>query len=289
MLELPISDYLKDYSKKNNVILTDSQKATIYWNSYLSESEKLAVLKEMYDSTEDEVLKKQIQARLDFVAKSEELFMKEDSDYVYLVVLDEDEATDCVFATLAPAISYGKENCEEDFRINKVILEEKVVRDSDDEQMLGGTAGFTKAGEMTFCTYYNSREIEFMIVGAEESTSFEDGYIPLLNPFEYGDIVRIKGDTRPAIVVTPNQQWYETMERMKNHMYLTYDSNTVTVEFLYPDGEFSHGHPNILWLEKVEEWENQQEWELLKAISNLMKGEGWIETVFARYQRNKFC
>lgn len=291
MLELPISDYLREYYKEKNVTFTDSQKATIYWNSSLLQCEKVAALQELFHHTEDNVLKEQIREKLDIQAKTEEYFMKQDDNYVYLVVLDDAEAANNVFASLDIALLYGKENCEENFKISKMILEERLASVTSDEgSLLGGMAGFKKDGTLLFCVCYDSDEIEFTLVGAEEPISFENAYIPLLNPFEYGDIVRIQGDSIPAIVVTASDEWYEILERTKESEcgFLTYDSNTITVESLYPNGEFSHNHLNILDLEKIEEWEDEKEWDLLKSISELMKGKGRVGTVFKNYNRNKF-
>lgn len=92
MLELPISDYLKEYYKEKNVTFTDPQKASIYWNSSLLQCEKVAALQELFHHTEDNVLKEQIREKLDIQAKTEEYFMKQDDNYVYLVVLDDAEA-----------------------------------------------------------------------------------------------------------------------------------------------------------------------------------------------------
>ena len=105
----------------------------------------------------------------------------------------------------------------------------------------------------------------------------------------YCDIVHIMGDSRPAIVVVSQEQWKVTKERQKQSMFpLNYDSNDLTVEFLHPDGEFSHGHPDIFILEKVTQWEDEKEWKLLQAVSNLMKGNGWVEEVLNRYHDNKW-
>lgn len=79
-----------------------------------------------------------------------------------------------------------------------------------------------------------------------------------MNPFEYGDIVHMIGDTRPAIVVTNQEYWKKYKTRVKHIMPQNYDMNSLTVEFLYPDGEFLHGHPNIFLLEKVTEWEDEK-------------------------------
>ena len=95
------------------------------------------------------------------------------------------------------------------------------------------------------------------------------------------------GDDRPAIVITDQQKKNDTIERLKqsNHP-LNYCSNSITVEFLYPDGEFSHGHPNMLHLEQIDHWENELEWNLLQAVSKLMKGTGNIESVISAYRAN---
>lgn len=75
---------------------------------------------------------------------------------------------------------------------------------------------------------------------------------------------------------------------MKNsELPLNYYTNAITVEFLYPDGRFSHDHPNIFALEKIEHWDNENEWKLLQSVSDLMKGKGFIESVFKHYERNK--
>ena len=75
---------------------------------------------------------------------------------------------------------------------------------------------------------------------------------------------------------------------MKNsELPLNYYTNAITVEFLYPNGYFSHGHPDIFALEKIEHWDNENEWNLLKSVSDFMKGKGFIESVFKHYERNK--
>ena len=215
--------------------------------------------------------------------------MSRDSDYVHSVIVDDSTEADGVFISVDEAILYGKENCEKTFKISKAILEDKLESDTKERVLLGGEAEFKKDGAMIYCACYHSKEIEVTISNAVDSTGFEDAYIPVLNPFEYGDIVHIMGDSRPAIVVVSQEQWKVTKERQKQSMFpLNYDSNDLTVEFLYPDGEFSHGHPDIFILEKVTQWGDEKEWKLLQAISELMKGNGWVEEVFSSYRDNKW-
>lgn len=288
MTELPIADCFKEHYKKHNAAFTDSERATIFWNSCLPLAEKLEALREIHDATNDEILKTQIKERLAFEAVTEELFMSRDSDYVHLVILDDSNDVDRVFSSVNAAIAYGKEECDESFRIDKEILDDQLAPDADEATMLGGRAEFKKNGTLISCSCYNSRGYEGVLLNAVVPESFEEAYIPVLNPFEYGDIVRIIGDSRPAIVVTSQELWNASTERIKSSPFpMNYYSNDLTVEFLYPDGEFLHGHPDIFSLEKIEQWDDEEEWKLLQSISELMKGKGWIEPVIEHYQANK--
>lgn len=289
MTELPIADCFKEHYKKHNATFTNSERATIFWNSMLPRSEKLAALREIHSTTDDVELKSQIKERLDYEATSEKLFMSRDSNYVHLVYLDDSDRIDRVFSSVDAAIDYGKAECEGMFRVKKEILDDLLAPDADERTMLGGAAEFQKDGTMISCFCYISRERMGVLLNTVVPERFEEAYIPVLNPFEYGDIVRIMGDDRPAIVVTSQKRWDASLERIKNSKMqpLNYYVNTITVEFLYEDGEFSHGHPDIFALEKIERWDNEREWELLKSISDLMKGAGWIEPVFESYQKNR--
>ena len=128
-----------------------------------------------------------------------------------------------------------------------------------------------------------------MIINAIQPEGFEDAYIPVLNPFEYGDIVRIMGDSRLAVVITGQEEWDSSLKScIGRGIAMNYYSNSLTVEFLYPNGEFEHGHPNILALEKVERWDDEDEWNLVCSVSRLMKGRGSVAAVLDYYQANKF-
>ena len=286
-MKLPISRDIKEYYEKQNIEFSDSEKATIIWNSFWALDEKLSALKDICDSTSDEVLKEQIQKRLETEAETKREFMFCDNNYVHSVVLDEERNVGSIFLSIDAAILYGKENCEKIFSVSKAIPENKIETDA--RILLGGHASFKKDGTMIDCQCYYSEEMEITLINAIEPTGFEEAYISVLNPFEYGDIVHIIGDSRPAIVVTSQEHWEKTKERQRQSKFPpNYYSNSLTVEFLYPDGEFSHGHPDIWHIEKVTEWEDKKEWELLQAVSALMKGNGWMGEVMNKYHANKW-
>ena len=75
-MELPISRDVKEYYEKQNIEFSDSEKATIIWNSFWALDEKLSALKDICDSTSDEVLKEQIQKRLESGSKEKTVLRK---------------------------------------------------------------------------------------------------------------------------------------------------------------------------------------------------------------------
>lgn len=148
---------------------------------------------------------------------------------------------------------------------------------------MGGQASYTKDGVLIDCKCYSEKiSISFSHPYPEH---FEDAYIPLQSPFERGDIVRIAGDSRPAIVQVSQADWQRNLQRNTDGSRMlppTFDNTCLTVEFL-DNGEMYHGHICILDLEKLEKWDDELEWKLLQAASKLIKGEGALEDFLYYY------
>lgn len=288
-MKLPIADCFKEYYKQHDKSFTDSERATIFWQSLLPLSDKLAALREIMETTANAELKTQIQNRLVMEEKTIEAFMSHDSRHIHLVTLDDSDSIYGIFNSIDAAVSYGKENCNRTFHIRKELPDDAVVSDTDKNLLLYGNAELKNDGAILHCKCQFSEDPSFIFINAIEATGFEEAYIPVLNPFEYGDIVRIIGDTRPAILMVSRKWWDESCERQKKSKFpQNYYSNSTTVEFLYPDGTFSHGHPDIFTLEKIEHWDDEEEWKLLQSISTLMKGNGCTEEMFRYYEANKY-
>ena len=270
MIDLPISENIKGHYIKHNVSFTDTQKATIIWQSRQSLTERLNSLSDILNSTTDEQLKSQIQIRLDHENGILCHFFKEDHHDIHEVYLDHEYHPAQVFRNLTEAINYGKEHCKKTFQICKETSDQHT--NASDNINTGITTVFLKDGAIESCYRYGAEDDDENCLRMSESNSFEEAYFPVLNPFDHGDIVRIIGDNRPAIVMTSQEDWNKFQERIKQFTYPpTYDTNSITVEFLYPDGEFHHGHPNILYLEKLEHLDNEDEWQFLQMVSKLLK------------------
>lgn len=291
MKRLPMSDFMWNYYQSHNVSFTDFQQAAIIWNSDLPKPEILDALREIASTTTDEALKEQIRERLDAEAENERLFLENDGRYFFIFVPDdEDEWESCYFSTSDAAIAYGKDHSKENFKIRKEPFADKfdgsAANDNSDTMYAAGQAQYTKDGVLLECECYAERiSINF---SHPYPSRFEDAYIPLQSPFELGDIVKMTGDSRPAIVQVSQEDWKRSLERNTNgsrKIPPSYDNISLTVEFL-DDGEMYHVHPPILCLEKIDQWDDKLEWDLLQAASQLMKGTGSLESFLYHYHRN---
>lgn len=291
MIELPMSAFMRNYYREQGITFTDSQQATIIWNSDLPMPEILDALREIASTTTDEMLKEQIRERLAAEAENERIFLENDGSYFFIFIPDdEDEWGSRYLSTLDAAIAYGKDHSKETFQIRKESFTDKfdgsAANNDSDKMYVGGQAQYTKGGVLLECACYTEEtSINF---SHPYQSRFEDAYIPLQNPFELGDIVKIAGDSRPAIVEVSQEDWKRALERNTNgsrEIPPSYDNISLTVEFL-DGGEMYHGHPPILWLEKIDQWDDKLEWDVLQEASRLMKGTGSLENFLYYYHQN---
>ena len=289
MIELPMSAFMRNYYREQGITFTDLQQATIIWNSSLPRPEILDALREIASTTTDEVLKEQIRERLAAEAENERIFLENDGCYFFIFIPDdEDEWGSRYFSTLDAAIAYGKDHSKETFQIRKESFTDKfdgsAANNDSDKMYVGGQAQYTKGGVLLECAYYT----EGISFSHPHPSRFEDAYIPLQNPFEFGDIVKIAGDSRLAIVHVSQEAWKRALERNTNgsrEISPNYDNINLTVEFL-DGGEMYHGHLPILCLEKIDQWDDKLEWDVLQAASQLMKGTGSLEDFLYYYHQN---
>ncbi len=297
MVKLPMSDYMWNYYREKGISFTDSEQATILWNSVfpLPKAEILEGLKEIADKTADRILQTQIYERLDAERETTKLFEKNDGR-CFFICESGDNSTETewqgrYFTTLEAAVAYGREESQGTFKVEKEAFWDKPgdCRTDDEPDIMGGCAWYTKDGELLDCGCYSLASEVSINFSCGDPSRFEDAYIPLQSPFEIGDIVRIVGDTRPAIVQVSQEQWIRDLEWNADGARTippAYDNTRLTVEFLDEDGELYHGHPCLLSLEKIGRWEDELEWNLLQAASRLIKGEGSLDEFLYDYHQN---
>ena len=154
-------------------------------------------------------------------------------------------------------------------------------------------ATYGKDGVMT---YFYSSEIERP---PEESKirydpeSFENAFINVPNPFEYGDIVRHTTDENShGIVSTSQAVWKRFLESANAGMRkgLDFFDSSITVNFLRDSGRIMHDHICPLFLEKYEPKEADEDYDLLLTGQGVLRGEctlDWFTICYDDYKKRR--
>ena len=97
------------------------------------------------------------------------------------------------------------------------------------------------------------RELIYRYLYLEEEPSYENDYITIPFPFRSGNLVHVIGNEELIGVFCSckdDKDFFEHDKRIKDFADWS-DSGITRVEFLYPDGRFSHEHPYCFDLEPV--------------------------------------
>ena len=206
------------------------------------------------------------------------------------------------------------ERIEQDARLEKLIESEKANIPSNEEiiKMIPSKAvreylqkighQFSERDRYLLWLYLDPKKED------ESEELWEKGrYVSVPHPFRRGDIV-VCYDSCPAFTnsgehkgkyeigimrsFSDDEDWAEWDNAVKTRLKSVTDFSDVstTVEFLYPDGSFSHEHPNPMELEFARDVEgalpeDTPKTDYLEVASDLMKGDGSIE-LFQMYRND---
>lgn len=206
------------------------------------------------------------------------------------------------------------ERTEQDARLEKLIESEKANIPSNEEiiKMIPSKAvreylqkighQFSERDRYLLWLYLDPKKED------ESEELWEKGrYVSVPHPFRRGDIV-VCYDSCPAFTnsgehkgkyeigimrsFSDDEDWTEWDNDVKTRLKSVTDFSDVstTVEFLYPDGSFSHEHPNPMELEFARDVEgalpeDTPKTDYLEVASDLMKGDGSIE-LFQMYRND---
>ena len=206
------------------------------------------------------------------------------------------------------------ERTEQDARLEKLIESEKANIPSNEEiiKMIPSKAvreylqkighQFSERDRYLLWLYLDPKKED------ESEELWEKGrYVSVPHPFRRGDIVvcyaycpaftnsgEHKGKYEIGIMrsFSDDEDWTEWDNDVKTRLKSVTDFSDVstTVEFLYPDGSFSHEHPNPMELEFARDVEgalpeDTPKTDYLEVASDLMKGDGSIE-LFQMYRND---
>lgn len=185
MIKLFPSKQVQEYLDEIHFTFTDFEKATLIWNNHLTtKEEKLIALKEMMNSTKDEMLKKQIYERLDYEQKVYVDFMDDaDDEYVYSI---EDSLDFACCKKAKDAIEYCLKLS--DAELEKVTIVKHEAKDlfHIDEEDIVARADFNEKKEL--CIYSKKYDKDWQIV--DDWKRFEQHYVYIPNEFQRGAIFK---------------------------------------------------------------------------------------------------
>ena len=210
MIKLVPSKQVQEYLDEIHFTFTDFEKATLIWNNHLTtKEEKLIALKEMMNSTKDEMLKNKIYERLDYEQKVYVDFMDDaDDEYVYSI---ENSLGFVRCKKAKDAIEYCLKLS--DAELEKVTIVKHEAKDlfHIDEEDIVARADFNEKKEL--CIYSKKYDKDWQIV--DDWKRFEQHYVYIPTEFQRGAILRNVRINEYAVLEEDNEQICAFIERAK--------------------------------------------------------------------------
>ena len=308
------SKTLRYYMEGVGLNFSDSELATIIFNSGRPVQTIHHALEEVAEGTEDQLLKEQIRQRIAYDLRCLELFEANDGSCFYQLNAnaDTDEWTrgEVIghFAAVKLALDFMA-NKNVPFTISKyqiIGLRESIIGPkchwnpvmfpykSVEEYPYDGSAigSCSYDAEKNLLRYWTEEigEKERIQVDGGGAARFEQRYISVPNPFERGDIVRCTDELDEiGVVETSQMDWQEWEKRVDNSdvMLEYYDANII-VDFPTEKGTFYHSHVSPIYLEKIDPTvlEGDERKELLEVAGQILTGQaslGWFTHVCEDY------
>lgn len=272
MKKLIPSKDVRVYLEKINYKFTDSEKATIIYNSSLTLEDKHREMRKIQANTSNKELQSQIQKRLEYDSAMLSDIKRGDDNCIFILqILDEEqkeyeEELYCTSYIVAEIQAKQYSGC---FIIAKahVLGEDESVDEFYNSEI--ARVYYDDSGRIK--SYWKETKN-----GGDLSikSGFEDAYISLPNPFQQGDIVAVVGTDKVGVVrkVISESQSNEG----KNCTTKDYSDVSFIVEILDEEFVFQHEHINPIYLEYAD-LEGDCRKDILECASRLMKGNGSIE------------
>ena len=274
---------------------TDRQAATILYNSGLTQYELHRKLKELARETADESLQREITERIAFDEHCLALFQQNNGECFYQVNENPPDFDDPTgnFLNVEDALLYAKEE-KAPFEISKYEIvnrqrepKKPVVHvnpclcpDAPVQELPyrgEPLAQFTYDKDGEILRYWTNEvtQEEWSAVNDWGAARFESHIIPLPNPFETGDIVRIVGGSHAGVVETSQKEWAELIAgAQKSKLPLDYIDASITVQFFdEATGLFEHDHVQPIYLEQFDFEPDDKRRAILMAASCVLTGQ----------------
>ena len=285
MRELIPSKDVREYMEKKGKKLTDFERATLAYNyPNISIGERLELLEEIMDTTQDQKLVGQIRERIEYHKKCVEKFYEDKKGMVYVLErYDEDDWRPvdwCCFVSGEQAYTSGKK-LGECFSISKYRIFEEEVDMEEDRHYSVSDLHYDEKGDLWNCSSdgvaWEGELDEY------DEERFEDTYVDLTYPFRTGDLVREVGSDEIGVVQSQRtDEEYELFRKRAEEMrqeghFNSYGDASIPVEYPDKNGNFGHSHVLIANIEYAIPDENDPKREVLTYASLMLKDRCYIQ------------
>ena len=269
MIEMIPSKHARE-ALQGKRVFTDFEKATLIWNSPIANiKEKLASLEELSEITNDMILKKQIEERIEYEKKAYDKFVQnENSNYIF-VVFDEEREACGYLSDYELARKFGIKICAE-YEMSSFVLEKQLIFGEQTksevihpwypEHLVIDNCAITEAGydgrENVWASYnamgqmkdfYSNEMPDRNYKTSAENARFEDSFFKIPAVIEKGMVAKISGEDTYVVVGCSMSSWDEYMDRITGD----FSDIQTPVYRLSEDGSLSHMHVNPLFLEPM--------------------------------------
>lgn len=290
---IPSKD-MRKYLDIINFRFSDSEKATIIYNSNTCLQKIHDELMQIAKTTEDAVLRKQIEERVACDLNSIKMLKMNEGGFFY--ALDVFDTWDNEYENEGYYTTFEMAKLTAEKFTRKYIITKSKLYDKEMEPENGGinpevgAIAFDVTGELDYFWSEAVSQKEWAANRIERKSRFEERYISFPHPFQRGDIVKnVLTDEVGIIADIPvfeeddiNDDNNELWDRLLS--YRDYTDASIRIEFLMEDGQFRHEHVLPIYLEYANLDEQDRRKQLMESARDLLMGEGSIE-LFQMYSR----
>lgn len=284
--------------------LDDIAVVTLIENKYFKRAEKMAMFELVMNQTDNEALKNEINNYLnDEKCIYDELTQKNDGNYIYLLIVEEEKDEYCngCFYEYEDAYRYAvhtKECCRIEKRPILGMGDNKAYSDSElGEKPLIKSRHYEDGDELGTIKLDENGEVKYIWLSdySSEKESWErllHSYVDIYNPFERGDIVtKAEDKSYVGVVATTKKVWDEEMDRIKKHNHddmfnLDFTDEVIIVDEVSNEGYVGHNHicPTELEFANEEDYDHEH-YQFMKAVSNMEKNDYSIQWMMMCYDK----
>lgn len=233
------SEFYREFCAKNDITFTDRELASMVYNDFdMPLNAKLSKLEKIALATADGEFKQAIGDRIAKTRRTLDMVCSSESGRVFIADMD-----NAPYDNFEAAQKYCQAaNPETGYEIKQYIVLSSCGDPSNLKHYVGGVRFNAK-----------NKIMNVWDNGVEYPDKFTDSFVPFVNPFERGDIVRCCNSGKIGVVEDSQRGWSDHLKRAENNKAYDYMDSALIVQFLEEnDLVFIHSHVQPIYLEKLQ-------------------------------------